>query len=204
MRHLSANGFAALLVACAAPRPSTTAPPPAGSPTDAPALDYVIGADLSFLADAESKGARFKDAGQQRPGLQIFRDHGYNWIRLRVFHTVANSPQVLPNDLAYTLAFARQAKALGYKFLLDFHYSDTCADPGKQFTPKAWENLTDAELVNAVQDYSRQTIATLREGGAMPDMVQVGNEITSGMMWPRGKLPREWDTFTQLLKAGIR
>lgn len=194
-----ALSLAALHIACIASAQTNSSRPQA-----APTLDYAVGADLSFLADAESKGMHFKDAGVAKPGLQIFRDHGYNWIRLRVFHTVANSPTPLPNDLGYTLALAKQAKALGYKFLLDFHYSDTWADPGKQRVPKAWEALSAPDLAKAVEDYSRQTVAALREGGAMPDMVQVGNETTNGMMWPLGKLPGGWDTFCELLKAGMR
>ena len=183
---------------------------PGGTSTSAPvrtttvSLDYAIGADLSFLADAESHGVRFRDGGVDKPGLQIFRDHGYNWIRLRLFHTVANSPWPLPNDLPYTLALAKKAKAMGYRFLLDYHYSDTWADGGKQFIPKMWEKLTAPELVKAVEDYTSATIAALRDGGAMPDMVQVGNEISSGMMFPMGQLPEHWDTFAELLKAGVR
>ncbi|MHB1070232.1 MAG: glycoside hydrolase family 53 protein [Gemmatimonadaceae bacterium] len=167
-------------------------------------MPYAIGADLSFLAQAEARGTRFRDGGVEKPGLQLFRDHGYNWIRLRLFHTVANSPWPLPNDLAYTLALAKQAKAMGYKFLLDYHYSDTWADGGKQFIPKAWEQLSTPALVAAVEAYTRETIAALREGGALPDMVQIGNEIAPGMMFPAGKLPGQWDTLAELLKAGIR
>jgi len=177
---------------------------PAAPPDPARALGYAVGADLSFLAQAEARGVRFKDAGVEKPGLQLFRDHGYNWIRLRLFHTVANSPWPLPNDLAYTLALARQAKAMGYKFLLDYHYSDTWADGDKQFIPKAWEQLSTPALIAAVESYTRETIAALREGGALPDMVQIGNEIAPGMMFPAGKLPGQWDTLAELLKAGIR
>jgi arabinogalactan endo-1,4-beta-galactosidase len=198
-----ARHAAALFLAAAAGAQVPSVVPP-GSPTAAPTLDYAIGADLSFLAEAEAKGARFKDGGVVRPGLQIFRDHGYNWIRLRVFHTVANSPDPLPNDLPYTIALARKAKALGFRFLLDFHYSDGWADPNHQIVPKAWEHLSGAALAKAVQDYSRATIAALREAGVMPDMVQIGNEISVGMIWPRGKLPQEWDTLAELVKAGIR
>ena len=108
--------------------------------------DYVIGADLSSLADAEKNGPVFKDDGQLKPGLAIFQAHGYNWIRLRLFH----SPDRLPNDLTYTIALAKAAKQQGYKFLLDFHYSDTWADPQKQFTPKAWEALSHDQLADAV------------------------------------------------------
>jgi arabinogalactan endo-1,4-beta-galactosidase len=167
-------------------------------------LAYALGADLSFLAQAEAGGTQFRDGGIAKPGLQIFRDHGYNWIRLRLFHTPSNQARPLPNDLAYTLALAKQAKDLGYKFLLNYHYSDTWADPAKQTLPKAWETKTPTELVAAVQDYTRDTLAALREGGAMPDMVQIGNEITPGMLWPHGKLPQNWATFAELIKAGIR
>ena len=163
------------------------------------AADYAIGADLSFLRQAEERGMVFRDNGVAKPGLQIFKDHGYNWIRLRLFHT----PRRLPNDLDYTIAAAKDAKQLGFKFLLNFHYSDTWADPGKQFIPKAWEGKSHAELVQAVREYTRDTIATFREAGALPDMVQIGNEITPGMLWPDGKLPDHWDNFAELVKAGI-
>jgi arabinogalactan endo-1,4-beta-galactosidase len=142
------------------------------------ASDYAIGADLSFLKQAEDGGTVFKDNGQAKPGLEIFKDHGYNWIRLRLFH----APTELPNNLEYTIAFAQAAKKLNFHFLLDYHYSDTWADPGKQFTPKAWENLSHLQLVKAVFDYTEQTIAAFREAGVLP-----GN----------------WNNFADLVKAGI-
>jgi arabinogalactan endo-1,4-beta-galactosidase len=162
--------------------------------------DYAIGADVSFLSQAESTGTVFKDQGQAKPGLQIFRDHGYNWVRLRLFHT----PTRLPNNLQYTIDLGRQAKTLGFKFLLDYHYSDTWADPGKQFIPKAWEVQSHAQLVDSVFQYTRDTIAAFRDAGVMPDMVQIGNEVINGMLWPDGKLPGNWSNFADLVKAGIR
>ena len=90
-----------------------------------------------------------------KPGLEIFKDHGYNWIRLRIFHT----PTELPNDLNYTVMLAREAKKMGYKFLLDFHYSDTWADPAKQYLPLAWEGKPHKDLVDSVYNYTRNTMS---------------------------------------------
>jgi arabinogalactan endo-1,4-beta-galactosidase len=164
------------------------------------ANDYAVGADLSFLRQAEQQGAEFRDAGAVRPGLEIFKEHGYNWVRLRLFHT----PTYLPNNLEYTIALAQDAKKLGYKFLLNFHYSDTWADPGKQYLPQAWQGKSHAELVQAVFEYTRDTITAFREARLMPDMVQIGNEVINGMLWPDGKLPGNWDNFAELVQAGVR
>lgn len=161
--------------------------------------DYMIGADLSFLKQAEDKGVQFKENGIVKPGLQIFKEHGYNWIRLRIFHT----PTQLPNNLSYTVSLAKKAKEMGYKFLLDFHYSDTWTDPGKQIIPEAWQGMTHKQLVKAVYEYSRETMKAFREAGAFPDMVQVGNEVTNGIMWPDGKLPENRDNYAELTQAGI-
>lgn len=164
------------------------------------AADHVIGADLSFLRQAEERGAKFKDGGVAKPGLQIFQEHGYKWVRLRLFHT----PTRLPNNLEYTLASAKAAKRYGFKFLLDFHYSDTWADPAKQFMPKAWEGKSHPELVRALHDYTRDTIAAFREAEVLPDMVQIGNEVRTGMVWPDGRLPEQWKNFSELFQAGVQ
>jgi arabinogalactan endo-1,4-beta-galactosidase len=117
-----------------------------------------------------------------------------------LFHT----PTRLPNNLEYTLGLAADAKKLGFKFFLDLHYSDTWADPGKQGLPRAWEGKSHAELVSAVSDYTRDTIAAFRKAGVLPDMVQLGNEVIHGMLWPDGKLPENWDNFAQLLKSAVK
>lgn len=191
------------LAACGmalAPAPATGQTP--DSLTDVPTVDitYAVGADLSFLKSAEDRGVEFRDVdGTVRPGLDIFRDHGYNWIRLRLFH----SPTRLPNDLPYTIALAQAAKERGYRFLLDYHYSDTWADPGHQTTPAAWDTTDIDVLVDSVFRYTRSTIEAFREAGVMPDMVQLGNEVRNGMMWPLGRLPEHWDNFARLFKAGL-
>ena len=162
------------------------------------AADYAIGADLSGLKQAEDRGAVFKDNNEAKPGLQIFRDHGYNWIRLRLFHT-----PTMAQNLQYTITLAHSAKKLGYRFLLDYHYSDTWADPGHQIVPKAWEGMTHPQMVDALFSYTRDTIAAFRDAGVLPDMVQIGNEITNGMLWPDARLPANWDNFADFVKAGI-
>ncbi|HWB32208.1 MAG TPA: glycosyl hydrolase 53 family protein [Acidobacteriaceae bacterium] len=164
------------------------------------AQTVIAGADVSFLRQMEQRGVQFKDAGVAKPGLEILKDHGYTWVRLRVMV----NPISLPNDQAYTIALAKDAKARGFKLLLDFHYSDDWADPGHQWTPRAWQKMSHAELVQATFAYTRDTIAAFRKAHVMPDMVQVGNEVTAGMMWPDGRLPGNWPQFADLLKAGIR
>ena len=167
------------------------------------ALDYCIGADLSFLKQQEDGGTRFRDSGAVKPGLQIFRDHGYGWIRLRLFYQPSLHPDRLPNDLAYTTDLAKQAKARGFRFLLDFHYSDSWADPGKQNPPAAWAGLNHAQLTDSVCRYTSGVIAALRSAQVLPDMVQIGNEITAGMLWPDGS-SSSWSRLGDLIKAGIR
>jgi arabinogalactan endo-1,4-beta-galactosidase len=166
------------------------------------AAEFIFGADLSFLRQAEERGKIFRDGTNALPGLQIFHNHGYNWIRLRVFvEPVSNN---LPNTLAYTIAEAQDAKQLGYKFLLDFHYANSWADPGKQPMPGDWIDLTHQQRVEKVFEYTRDTAAAFRDAGVLPDMVQIGNEVTAGMLWPDGKLPANWDNFTDYLRAGIK
>ncbi|MGA7340019.1 MAG: glycosyl hydrolase 53 family protein [Terracidiphilus sp.] len=167
------------------------------------AQGYAVGADVSFLAKCEQDGVVFKENGKPIDVLDLLREHHYNWVRLRIFHDPQASPDKLPNDLPYTLALAKRAKAKGFKILLDFHYSDGWADPGKQPMPAAWSKLKHKQLVDAVYSYTRDTIAAFAREGVLPEMVQVGNEITNGMLWPDGKLPDNWDNFADLVKAGI-
>ncbi len=177
-----------------APASTSAAPAPSKQPY------FIYGADVSFLQQMESKGIRYKDGDKVYPGLEILRHNGFNWVRLRIM----NEPTPLPNTLAYTLAEAKAARALGFRLLLDFHYSDDWADPSHQKTPAAWAHLPHEQLVKAVYQFSKDTITAFREQGTMPDMVQIGNEVTSGILWPDGKLPDRWPQFAELLQAGIR
>lgn len=183
----------ALLTLCALALPAPAHPAPASD------IPFAFGADLSFLKQQEDAGRVFKDGGAAKPGLRIFRDHGFGWVRLRLFH----SPPALPNDLAYTLAMARQAKALGFLFLLDLHYSDTWADPDSQSPPAVWKTLAHAQLQDSVYAYTRAVVARFYAEGTPPDMVQIGNEINAGILWPDGR-STDFGKLADLLKAGIR
>jgi arabinogalactan endo-1,4-beta-galactosidase len=161
--------------------------------------DYAFGADVSSTMQLEQNGKVFKENGVAKPALQILRDNGYNWVRLRVCH----DPARLPQGTQYTIAAAKAAKKLGFKFLLDIHYSDGWADPTNEPTPPQWRALSHADLVKALFEYTRDTIAAFASEDVLPDVIQVGNEIGNGFLWPAGKLPDHWDDFADLINAGV-
>jgi len=171
--------------------------------------EFLVGGDISALTKIEQAGGVFRDSGRPGDAIEIMSGYGCNCFRLRLFVNPTNS-NVVVNDLAYTIALARRIKAIGAKLLLDFHYSDTWADPGHQSKPKAWEDLDFESLERTVYKYTRDCIDAFKQAGVLPDMVQPGNEIAPGMLWPDGKLygvgepEKQWDKFARLLKAGIR
>ncbi|MBX3432494.1 MAG: glycosyl hydrolase 53 family protein [Pirellulales bacterium] len=172
------------------------------------AAEFMTGADISALPVLESRGAVYRDAGRPGDLVPMFREHGVNWFRLRLFVN-PNGQGVVTNDLAYTISLAQRVKASGAKLLLDFHYSDTWADPGRQTKPAAWTNLTGAALVQQVHDYTRDSMAAFVAAGAAPEMVQIGNEISNGLLWndgypwSGGSHNAGFDRLADLLKAGI-
>jgi len=145
--------------------------------------------------------------------VRIMTKHGFNCFRLRLFVNPLLRDDwggFTGNNLSYTIALAKRIKATGSKFLLNFHYSDTWADPEHQTKPTAWKDLNFDALEEKVYEYTRECISTLKQEGVLPDMVQPGNEIAGGMLWPDGKLygvgePEEqWEKFTRLLKAVVQ
>jgi len=167
----------------------------------------MLGADISFLPELEARGVKFADDKGERDAIQILKDHGFNYIRLRIFNNPARDSGYSPGrgfcDLTHTMAMARRVKAAGMGFLLDFHYSDYWADPGKQFKPAAWTGEDFGQLQQSVYDYTKMVIDSLRSQGTLPDMVQVGNEINHGMIWPEGSM-RHPDSLAKLIYAGVR
>ena|GEM_PF-3082083 len=177
-------------------------------PRKAAPSPFILGADISWVQEQEDQGTRFSDHGQQKDILTILKDNGFNWIRLRVFVN-PQAPKGYSNkgycDLDHTLKMAKRVTAAGMGFLLDFHYSDTWADPGHQVKPAAWADLHGAELEKAVHDHTQSIMAALKQQGAAPDIVQIGNEISNGFLWPDGNVWKsgKWDVFCGLIKAGI-
>ncbi|RRR98644.1 glycoside hydrolase family 53 protein [Glycomyces terrestris] len=157
----------------------------------------IRGADVSMTAEIEARGAVFRAAGAERDLFELLAETGVNWIRLRLWvdpRDESGEPYMGgTNDLATTIALARRAKAAGQRLLLDLHYSDFWTDPKKQSVPKSWRGLAGEALRARVHDWTAEVLAALADAGAYPDMVQVGNEITNGMLWPEGRIPRFLD-----------
>lgn len=181
-------------------------------PFNAMPADFIKGADISTLLEAEQHGAKFYNQnGQQQDAIAILKANGVNYVRLRLWVDPQDASGKTygggSNNLENTIALAKRVKALGLKLLLDFHYSDFWTDPGKQFKPKAWEKMDYPQLKTAIHDYTRDTIARFKQEGVLPDMVQIGNEINGGMLWPEGKSwgqgGGEFDRLAGLLNAAI-
>lgn len=198
--------------------------------------DFILGADVSSLAEYVDNGAVFIDTdGNEKPLLVLLKNHGFNYIRLRTFIDPradygyasgdgqwCSAKSEAYNDKAHIIEMAKQVKDAGMKLLLDFHYSDTWADPNKQVIPHAWRTInTIDDLALAVKNYTVEVLTEMKSAGVTPDMVQVGNEITPGMLI---HLPTDdtdcygnnsvtgtvingssanWANLSTLLKAGI-
>ncbi len=161
----------------------------------------IRGADISSLKKSEDKGGRYRDAdGAPALALDVLHDHGLNYARLRVW---VDSPDGY-HGRAQLLEMAQRLKAAGLELLVDFHYADSWADPGKQPKPRAWEDLDFTGLRAAVYAHTAEICNSLAAQGTPPAMVQIGNEITNGMLWPDGKNDRSFEPLAALLEAGIR
>ncbi len=170
-------------------------------------MQYIKGFDLSTLPEVERCGGKFYQNGVERDAMAILRDHGANWVRLRLWND-PYTPDGRPYgaglcDLPLVLGMARRAKTMGLKWLLDLHYSDFWADPGKQTVPKAWRGMGEEQLEQAVYRYTADVLCACRANGTPPDMVQVGNELSNGLLWQEGKAPN-WDNIARLVLAGVR
>lgn len=167
---------------------------------------FYRGADLSYLQELEAHGAVYYDNNKPENALSIFKNNGVNIIRLRLWY----HPQNGYNDLSNTLQMAKRISQKGLKLLLDIHYSDTWADPSHQTKPVAWANLSYSVLKDSVYSYTYRVIKDLKDQGSLPAIVQIGNEVTDGMLWNTGRVggnydnPTQWSQFASLLKEGIK
>ena len=168
---------------------------------------FIKGMDISTLLEEETCGARYYDNGVEQDLFAILKAYGTNSVRLRLWND-PYAPDGTPygagtNDLNKVIILAGRAKKYQIGYLLDLHYSDFWADPGKQTTLKAWQGMNEDELEAAVYQYTKEVMQTLKDKGLLPEMVQVANELTNGLLWPGGKKP-EFDRIAKYLNAGIR
>ena len=145
-----------------------------------------MGGDISMLPKYEQAGVVYKDKNGNTVSdvIAFFKQEGMNAMRVRLFVDPSqDNDKAVCQDLDYVKTMGKRIKDAGLQFMLDFHYSDTWADPGKQWTPNAWKNLNDADLANKVYEYTKDCLQQLKDAGAEPDMIQTGNEISYGMLW---------------------
>ena len=170
-------------------------------------MKFVKGMDLSTLLELERCGAKYYDNGEERDLLAIMKRYDVDTIRIRLWNDpwseTGESYGAGENDLKTSLEIAKRVTAAGFGVLLNFHYSDFWADPGKQIKPKAWADYGVKELEQAVYDYTLESMQTFLDAGVNITMVQVGNELSNGLLWPEGKVPN-YDNIATFVNAGIR
>lgn len=171
-----------------------------------------LGGDISLLPTYQQKGSVYRDStGKAVEPITLLTQNEWNTIRIRLFVEPDKAPdehkrEGVCQDLPYIMRLAKQVKNAGMKLMLDFHYSDTWADPAKQFTPSRWTNIKN--LNDSVYGYTRDVLKRMNDAGLAPEFIQIGNEITFGMLWPSGKTDPEkddnWNMLARYLNAGAK
>lgn len=184
------------------------------------------GGDISLLPEYEAAGAKYKtNDGTEIPDLLPWlREQGMNAMRVRLFVNPADHKSKYPSeydpnacqDLEYITPLCQDIVDNGFDLMLDFHYSDTWADPAKQWIPESWRGLSDEQLYEKIFDYTKETLLSLKEAGVTPSFIQPGNEISYGMLWgmeddPSSSLKKtfmgsdsNWNRLGQLLSQAIK
>lgn len=187
---------------------------------------FIKGADVSMLKEVEELGGEFFLGNQKKDLFEIMQIKGLNVVRLRLWvnpYDEEGCPYMGgTNDLETTIELARRAKEQGLQFMLCIHYSDFWTDPKKQIKPKNWQELSFEQLEEKVYSYTREVLDVCKACDVLPELIQIGNETTNGMLWPDGRTPKylfeqkkfeeveaaEWkasfDRLVRLLNAGIR
>jgi len=178
-------------------------------------VDYskrILGADISMLSAYQDFGAVYKDAdGKAVDVLPYFKEQGMTSMRVRLFvdpYNESTHEKAVIQDLKYVKNLARKIKACGMSFMLDFHYSDYWADPVKQYIPAEWKNLDTQGLIDKLYSYTKEVLDDLSSDGLSPDYIQIGNEVSYGMLWPNGKVSysssSNWDVFSEMLSSASK
>ena len=174
-----------------------------------------VGGDISMLPKYEEANVNYYDSegGKINDVITFLKDKaGYNMMRVRLFVNPTQETGVV-QDLDYVKKLGKRIKDAGIALMLDFHYSDTWADPSNQYTPEAWKNFTDEQLYTKIYDYTKECLQAMKAAGATPDYIQTGNEISYGMLWgAKGSSnlkkcytsnTANWDRFLTLLTKAI-
>lgn len=167
----------------------------------------LLGGDISMLSAYQDYGVVYKDIdGKTIDVLPFFKEQGMNAMRVRLFvdpYSELHEKGVIQN-LEYVNNLAVKIKEAGFKFMLDFHYSDYWADPAQQYIPSSWKSLDTKGLTEKLYSYTKEVLTHLNTNNVAPDLIQIGNEISYGMLWKNGKVnyssKDNWDVFTNMLK----
>lgn len=202
-RVCAAVCFIFILFSCKKNDSPAPVPPVVPPVTDSSVHVDIRGADLSFLTEIEQAGTKFYDSTGETPVLDIFKEYGCNLVRVRLWY----QPATPHSGMDEVLAFCKRINAAGMQIFLDFHYSDTWADPSHQSTPTTWAGLPVNKLKDSVKAYTQRVIGLMKAQNTLPSIVQVGNEINAGILWDAGKINNfadpNFSNFAALLKSGI-
>lgn len=164
------------------------------------AAPYWRGADMSFVPEYRDLGCEFYVGQRKTDSLKALKDAGMNMLRLRVW---VNPPKGYCSP-EKTVKLAVEAKKMGLELMIDFHYSDDWADPGKQIPPAKWKNYDVRQMAEATKGHTKEVLLALKKVGVHPKIVAIGNEIRTGMLWPLGEISKNgYENFATFLKAGI-
>lgn len=173
-------------------------------PKQVKAGTYYKGVDLSWLPAMEAKGYTFKNsAGVKQDEMTVMKGLGVTAVRLRLWVNPSNDPYNGGCNESQVIQMAKRAKAIGAAIMLDFHYSDTWADPGHQTIPAAWSSYTTMnELGTQVYNYTYKVMTDMKNAGVTPTWVQIGNEINSGLIWPLGNTSKGFSNVAWIINSG--
>lgn len=176
-------------------------------PAESTTNNKIIGVDLSEALYAQNKGVIYKDEnGNAKDVFEIFYDNGYTWVRVRVNVEPQSNDYAMFTDLEYAKTVGQKAKNLGFKLLVDFHYSHWWADPENQWTPSSWLTTSNTTLSTSVYNWTKNAVSEFIDTGIEPDMIQIGNEIDHGMLWDLGNISDDnsnWTNVARFINSGI-